>query len=62
MPKLRGKSLRAVGSMLRRSGCRIGRIARKRARTGKRGRVVAQTPRAGARRPSGTRVKVTLRR
>ena len=52
VPKLRGKSLRAVGASLRRSGCRIGRVARKRTRKGKRGRVVAQTPRAGVRRPS----------
>jgi len=29
---------------------------------GKHGRAIAQTPKAGARRPRGTRVKVTLRR
>ena len=62
VPKLRGKTLRTAGRALRRAHCRIGRIARKRARKGKRGRVLSQAPRAGTRRAGGTRVKLTLRR
>jgi beta-lactam-binding protein with PASTA domain len=62
VPKLRGKTLRGAGHAIRRARCRIGRIARKRARKGKRGRVLTQSPRAGARRAGGTRVKLTLRR
>jgi hypothetical protein len=59
---VRGKTLRAAGRAIRRAHCRIGRIARKRARKGRRGRVLTQSPRAGARRARGTRVKLTLRR
>ena len=62
VPKLRGKTLRTAGRALRRAHCRIGRIARRRARKGKRGRVLSQAPRAGSWRAGGTRVKLTLRR
>ena len=62
VPKLRGKTRKAAVRALRRAGCRLGSVSRKRAHKGKRGRAIAQTPKAGARRPAGTRVKVTLRR
>ena len=62
VPKLRGKTRRAAVRALRRAGCRLGSVSRKRAHKGKRGRAIAQTPKAGARRPAGTRVKLTLRR
>ncbi len=62
VPKLRGRSVVAAARALRRAHCRVGRLSRKRARSGKRRRVIKQTPRAGARRPAGTRVKLTLRR
>ena len=62
VPKLRGKTVVAAGRALRRARCRIGKLTRKRARAGKRRRVIAQNPRAGLRRPAGTRVKLTLRR
>ena len=62
VPRLRGKTLAAAARALRRAGCRVGRLSRKRTRGGKRKRVVAQSPRAGLRRAAGTRVKLTLRR
>ena len=62
VPKLRGKTRKAAIRALRRAGCRLGAVSRKRAHKGKRGRAIAQTPKAGARRPAGTRVKLTLRR
>jgi hypothetical protein len=62
IPKLRGKTVLAAGRTLRRAGCRVGKVTRKKARSGKRRRVIAQSPRAGLRRPAGARVKLTVRR
>jgi hypothetical protein len=62
VPKLRGKTLRAAGRALRRGHCRFGRLTHKRSHKGKRGRVLAQSPRAGTRRAAWARVKLTLRR
>jgi beta-lactam-binding protein with PASTA domain len=53
---------RGSARSLRRAHCRFGRISHKCSRKGKRGRVIAQSPRAGARKRAGTGVKMTLRR
>ena len=62
VPKLRA---RRSGPPAARCGARTAGSsgsARKRARKGKRGRVLSQAPRAGSWRAGGTRVKLTLRR
>jgi PASTA domain len=60
VPKLRRKTLAAARTALRRSGCSSGRIRRVYSRSIRRGRVVAQTPRAGARRAHGFKVRLDL--
>jgi pimeloyl-ACP methyl ester carboxylesterase len=55
VPALTGKRVRRARVVLRRAGCRLGRVR------GRRGRVVRQAPRAGAQRKAGTRVKIRVR-
>jgi hypothetical protein len=61
VPRLRGKTLRAATTALKRAGCRIGRVKRARSRV-KKGRVAVQRPAAGRRVARGTRVAVTVSR
>jgi hypothetical protein len=62
VPRLKGRTLRAAKRMLKARRCRLGKV--KRGRAARRGKVVVvrQSPRAGARRPAGTRIRVTLGR
>jgi alpha-galactosidase len=60
VPRLIGKTLRAARASLKTARCRLGRATRKRASHARRGRVIAQSPRAGARRRRGAKVKVVL--
>lgn len=63
VPRLRGKTLRQARTTLIRANCRLGRVSRRAATRGaRRGRVVAQRPAPGARRPAGTRVHVVISR
>ena len=59
VPKLKARKLRAAKKLLKARHCRLGKVKR-------RGRhasvIVALSPKAGARRPAGTRVKITLGR
>jgi cytochrome c peroxidase len=61
VPRLRGRTVANARRLLARSRCRLGVVLRPR---GSRSRLVvsSQRPRAGARRPAGTRVAVRLRR
>jgi subtilisin family serine protease len=61
VPRLKGKTLVAAKRALVRARCAIGRISRRRSPVRK-GRVIAQSPRAGSRRPRGARVSVTISR
>ena len=63
IPKLKGRSLRAAKRLLKTRRCRLGKVTR-RGRTAQGGKlvVVRQSLRAGARRPVGTRVRITLGR
>jgi beta-lactam-binding protein with PASTA domain len=61
VPKVVGKRLTAARRAITRARCRVGRIRRARSRKA-RGRVVKQTPRAGVRRPRGTRVHLVVSR
>jgi hypothetical protein len=60
VPKVRGKSLRAARAAIRRGGCRVGRVRMTFSSRIKAGRVVSQTPRAGARLAVGARVHLTV--
>jgi hypothetical protein len=60
VPRLLRKTLPVARAALRRSHCAVGRIRRVRSR--RVGRVVAQNPRAGVRRPRGTRVNLSVGR
>jgi Tol biopolymer transport system component len=62
VPRLRNKPLRAAKRAIRRANCRVGKINRGRSSTIRRGRVISQRPRAGTRRPSGARVRLTVSR
>ena len=61
VPKLKGKTLRQAKQLLRAARCALGRVTRRAARR-RPGRVIAQSPRPGARRPAGTKVALVLAR
>jgi beta-lactam-binding protein with PASTA domain len=58
-----GQKLAKARAKIRKRHCRVGKITRKHSRAAMKGRVIAQTPKASARkRPSGFRVKLTVGR
>jgi glucose/arabinose dehydrogenase len=61
VPKLMGLRRVTARSRIRRANCRVGRV-RSRRSARRRGRVISQAPRAGARRIRGTRVHFTVSR
>jgi PASTA domain len=62
VPRLRGKTVPAARTALARARCVLGRVRRVRISRGRIGRVRSQSPAAGARRPLGTRVTITVGR
>jgi len=60
VPKLRGVKLRRAKRMLRRAHCGLGRVTAQRAKPRLAGRVLSSRPRAGARRPAGTKVRLVV--
>jgi Ca2+-binding RTX toxin-like protein len=62
VPKVRGHTLRAAKAALRTRRCSAGRIARAYSAKVKRGRVMAQKPRAGTRLQVGGKVRLTVSR
>jgi hypothetical protein len=61
VPRVIGLRLKTAKTRIRRANCRVGRVRSKRSAR-RRGRVISQSPRAGARRPQGARVQLTLSR
>jgi subtilisin family serine protease len=61
VPRLKGKTLTAARTTLRRAGCKLGPVKRARSRAPK-GRIVAQRPAAGRSVGKGTPVVVTISR
>jgi PASTA domain len=61
VPKLRGKTLLAARRALA-PRCRLGRLTRAFSTSMRRGRILAQSPRAGLRWPVGTKVGVVVNR
>jgi hypothetical protein len=60
-PNVTGKTLAAAKRAIRAAGCAVGKVAR-RAATAKKGRVVAQSPKAGTTRPRGAKVSLVVSR
>lgn len=60
VPRLRGKTLRAARASLKTAQCSLGRLTLRRAAHARRGRVIAQSPRAGSRRRRGAKVNIVL--
>lgn len=60
VPKVRGKSLRTARVAIKRGNCRVGRVRTTFSNRVKAGRVVSQTPRAGARLAIGGRVHLLV--
>ena len=60
VPKLRGKKLSAVRKALRRNGCRLGKVKKRKGATARNGKVVKQKPAAGKLLPAGAKVAITL--
>jgi hypothetical protein len=61
VPRLAGKKLAVARRAVRRAHCSVGRVRYARSRRA-RGRVVSQSPRAGARKPAGTKVNLVVSR
>lgn len=62
VPKLRGATVRAAKGKLKAANCAAGKVKRVRGRGVKVGRVLRTSPKAGASRKAGTRVKLFVRR
>ena len=60
MPNVVGKTLSAARRALARKHCRLGRIGHAFSTKRKKGLVISQKPRAGARRASGAKVNVVV--
>jgi hypothetical protein len=60
VPNVKGKALAAARRALRRAACGTGRIRRSFSASVRVGRVISQSPRAGARRTAGTKVRLVV--
>jgi hypothetical protein len=60
VPNVRGRSLEQAKSRIRRAHCKTGRIVRAYSRSVRRGRVISQAPKPGARMKQGSRVKLVI--
>jgi hypothetical protein len=60
VPKLHGQTLKAARKLLASHDCTAGKVARAYSAAVKSGRVLTTSPRAGARRAHGTRVRLTV--
>jgi uncharacterized repeat protein (TIGR01451 family) len=60
VPSLSGLTTELARRVATAAGCKVGKLSRKKVRTGKTGRVVAQKPAAGTSVPTGTAIDVTL--
>jgi hypothetical protein len=62
VPRLAGLRLKTAKARIRNAHCRVGRVRSKWAAAKRRGRVISQSPRPRAVRPSGARVNLTVGR
>jgi Ca2+-binding RTX toxin-like protein len=62
VPNVRGKPLATARALVRRRNCAAGKVSRAYSRKVKKGRVISQRPRAGARLARGAKVKLVVSR
>ncbi|HEX5909003.1 MAG TPA: PASTA domain-containing protein [Thermoleophilaceae bacterium] len=62
VPQLRGAKLSTARRRLSRAGCRTGAVRRRYSRRVRKGRVIASAPKAGSRRATGTKVRLSVSR
>jgi beta-lactam-binding protein with PASTA domain len=60
VPSVTGKTLAAASKAIRAHRCRVGSVRSANSRLAAKGRILAQTPRAGRRVPVGTRVSLVV--
>jgi YVTN family beta-propeller protein len=60
VPNVKGKTVAAATRAIKRHGCRVGAVSRSFSRTVAKGRVISQRPRAGARRPMGSKIALVV--
>jgi hypothetical protein len=60
VPKVRGRSFKQAKAAIRRARCATGRVRKAFSPSVRRGRVIAQRPRAGTRLPRGSKVKLVI--
>ncbi len=60
VPKVRGKRLEKAKQAIHRAYCMVGRISRDFSNTVRKGRVISQKPKPGARRPARAKVKLVV--
>jgi eukaryotic-like serine/threonine-protein kinase len=60
VPNVKRKTAAAARRAIRRAGCTVGRVRRSHSTSMRSGRVVSQSPRAGARRAAGAKVALVL--
>jgi beta-lactam-binding protein with PASTA domain len=62
VPKVVGRTLGRAATLILRAHCRVGRVSRRHSVRRKRGKVLAQSPRAGKSLVLGARVKLVIGR
>jgi hypothetical protein len=62
VPSLKGLTKGQARKLLAATHCKLGKVSKKKAKTGKRRTVIKQSPKAGSTLPVGAKVKVTLRK
>jgi PASTA domain len=62
VPPVRGRKLSAAKSAITKADCSVGRVKRVRSRKVKRGRIISQSPKAGARLPNQGKVNLVVSR
>jgi hypothetical protein len=60
VPKLIGKKLKAAKKKIHAADCKLGHVAKKKGVTAKTGKVVKQSPKAGVKKPAGSKVSLKL--
>lgn len=60
VPKVRGKTLAAAKTAIRRAHCGVGKVTKAFSTKVKKGRVISTKPRAGSKHPRGTKIKLSV--
>jgi hypothetical protein len=60
VPNVKGEKLAAAESKIKKAGCDVGKVTRKKSSTKNKGHVLSQNPAAGKKKPAGTKVALTV--